>query len=118
MSGFIKTKKKTKTMEKLEKEVFNYLLKVSKHIYKSDDKWMKLFVDGEKVTILRKSWYKNYTLETLDFKSIVNRYKENAKCVISHNLFLTPRNYKIKYSSVKQNKWSDKEINDILESIK
>ena len=104
-------------MEKFENQVFEYLKKVSKHLYQDESgNYMKIIVDRENVKILKQIRGK-YELKDYIYKSTSNSYKENAKCVISHDLFLIPKYRGIKYHSVRQNKWRKSEIENILTSI-
>ena len=99
-------------MEKFKKQVLEYLTKVSEHLYQDESgNYMKIIVDGEKVKLLKKIRGK-YELRNYNYESTAN-----AKCVISHDLFLIPRYRGVKYHSVRQNKWRKSEIENILTSI-
>ena len=100
-------------MEKFENQVFEYLKKVSNHLYKNEnDRWMKLIIEDEKVKVLKYKGSEKYQLVELNWKDTTKWYKGNAKCVISNRLFLGQ-----KYRSVRQNKWSNSEIENILKEI-
>lgn len=104
-------------MEKFKKQVLEYLTKVSEHLYQDESgNYMKIIVDGEKVKLLKKIRGK-YELRNYNYESTANNYKGNAKCVISHDLFLIPKNRGVKYHSVRQNKFRKQEIEKILKSL-
>ena len=100
-------------MEKFENQVLEYLKKVSNHLYKNEnDRWMKLIIEDEKVKILKYKGSEKYQLVDLNWQDTAKWYKGNTKCVISHQLFLNK-----KYRSIRQNKWSNSEIENILKEI-
>ena len=99
-------------MEKFENQVFEYLKKVSKHLYQDDNnRWMKIIIEDEKVKILKYKGYK-YQLVEVNWKDTAKWSKGNAKCMMSLKLFLNQ-----KYYSVRQNKWRKSEIENIMENI-
>ena len=120
-----------KTTEQIKQEIVNYLTKTSQHTFikpKSTFKWktegscyeydyndftyFKVIKIGEEFYQLEKS-SSNYKLSKIDIDNYIKYWGNNAKCVISNNLFLDK-----KMKSVKSNKYHLEQIKEILESIK
>jgi len=108
-------------MKNYQKQVEDYLDKVSNHTFKGmdghyKDRYKKVIkVDGEYKILSWSAHMKDYVLEDIYHKRTVKFYGENAKCVISHRIFLQP--FGRKWVSVRQNKYVVEEVNGILEKI-
>lgn len=116
-----------KTTEQIKQEIFNYLTKTSIHTFvkpKSNYKWSQTGSQYEydyneftyfKIIKNEDEFFKleNDKLTKIDIDNYIKYYGNNAKCVLSHNLFLDK-----KMKSVKSNKYHLGEIKNILESIK
>ncbi len=105
-------------MKNFKEEVQDYLTKVSGHTYKCEktDKYMKVIAGGDKFKVLK--WSNNkYVLQDINYERTVDNYQGNAKCVISHQLFLNPQYYGVKYSGIRQTKYVKAEIADILKGL-
>lgn len=124
-----------KTTEQIKQEIVNYLTKTSIHTFvkpKSTFKWGDSKTPGYyeydyneftyfKVIKIEEDFYylekqnsnSKYKLNKIDIDIYIKYYGNNAKCVISNNLFLDK-----KMKSVKSNKYHLEEIKNILESIK
>jgi hypothetical protein len=121
-----------KNAEQIKQEIVNYLTKTSQHTFvkpKATFKWsaegsyheydyneftyFKVIKINEDFFQLEKIGSSNYKLSKIDIDSYIKYYNNNAKCVISNNLFLEK-----KMKSVKSNKYHLEEIKNILESIK
>jgi hypothetical protein len=120
-----------KTKEQIKQEIVNYLTKTSEHTFikpKATTKWIKegvyceydynefsyfkvMVQDGE-FFYLEKRDRNDYKLYPINIDSSINYYGNNAKCVISHNLFLDK-----KMKSVKSNSYHLGEIEKIMEGI-
>ena len=117
-----------KTVEQNKQEVINYLTKTSIHTFlkpKATFKWgdmnkpghyeydyedstyFKVFNEGEKWFYIEDGKIKN-----LDIEHYLKYYDSNAKCVISNFLFLNK-----KMKSVRNNKFIQSKINDVLKNI-
>ncbi len=120
-----------KTVEQIKQEIVNYLTKTSIHTFikpKATFKWktegsyyeydyndftyFKVIKNEDEFFQLEKNG-NNYKLSKIDVDTYIKYYGNNAKCVISNNLFLDK-----KMKSVKSNKYHLEEIKNILESIK
>jgi hypothetical protein len=121
-----------KTQEQIKQDIVSYLTKTSAHTFikpKATTKWIKEGVyyeydyndftyfkivvkDGE-FYYLEKRDGNDYKLYPINIDSSITYYGNNAKCVISHNLFLGK-----KMKSVRSNKYHLGEVEKILESIK
>ena len=97
-------------MEKnYKQEVMNYLTKTTSHVFqKKDGTYLKVIIDNETVKVLEGT-----KVTTLDVDWYVKNYKENAKNVITHRLFLNKE-----VRSVKQTKYIKDEISEILKNTK
>jgi predicted GH43/DUF377 family glycosyl hydrolase len=116
-----------KTTEQIKQEIVNYLTKTSQHTFvkpKSTYKWSQTGPQYEydyneftyfKVIKIEDEFFKleNNKLTKIDIDYYIKYYGNNAKCVLTHNLFLDK-----KMKSVKSNKYHLGEIKNILESIK
>ena len=116
-----------KTTEQIKQEIVNYLTKTSQHTFvapKVTFKWSQTGYQYEydyenftyfKVIKNEDEFFRleNSKLTKIDIDTYIKYYGNNAKCVLSQNLFL----YK-KMKSVKSNKYHLGEIKNILESIK
>jgi hypothetical protein len=126
-----------KTTEQIKQEIVNYLTKTSTHtfinpkaIFKygnsetpgyyeydyNDFTYFKVVIKGDDFFYLEKNERGNYKLYEININkeyNYINCYGNNAKCVISHNLFLGK-----KMKSVKSNRYHLGEINKIIEAIK
>jgi hypothetical protein len=125
-----------KTTEQIKQEIVNYLTKTSIHTFvvpKATYKWSQIGSQYEydyedftyfKVIKAEDEFFRlentsgqntptTYKLTKIDIDSYIKYYGNNAKCVLSQNLFL----YK-KMKSVKSNKYHLGEIKNILENIK
>jgi hypothetical protein len=116
-----------KTTEQIKQEIVNYLTKTSQHTFvkpKSIYKWSQTGSQYEydykdftyfKVIKNEDEFFRleNNKLTKIDIDYYIKYYVNNAKCVISNNLFLDK-----KMKSVKSNKYHLEEIKNILESIK
>jgi hypothetical protein len=123
-----------KTTEQIKQEIVNYLTKTSQHTFvkpKATFKWgdsktpgyyeydykdftyFKVIKKEDEFFQLEKSGSSNYKLSKIDIDTYIKYYGNNAKCVLSNNLFLDK-----KMKSVKSNKYHLEEIKNILESIK
>jgi len=123
-----------KTTEQIKQEIVNYLTKTSIHTFvkpKATFKWgdsktpgyyeydyneftyFKVIKKEDEFFQLEKSGSSNYKLSKIDIDTYIKYYGNNAKCVLSNNLFLDK-----KMKSVKSNKYHLEEIKNILESIK
>lgn len=120
-----------KTQEQIKQEIVSYLTKTAGHTFikpKATFKWEKdqsyyeydyneftyfkvLVKDGE-FFYLEKNGSGNYRMSKIDIDYYIKYYGNNAKCVISNNLFLGK-----KMKSVKSNKYHLGEINKIMEEI-
>lgn len=125
-----------KTTEQIKQEIVNYLTKTSIHTFvkpKSNYKWSQTGSQYEydyneftyfKVIKVEDEFFKlensngqntptTYKLTKIDINNYISYYGNNAKCVLSQNLFLDK-----KMKSVKSNKYHLEEIRNIVESIK
>jgi hypothetical protein len=101
-----------KTTEQIKQQIFNYLNKTSQHTFmKPDSNGFTYF----KVIKIEDEFFKleNGNLTKINIDNYIKYYSNDAKCVISHNLFLNK-----KMKSVKSNKYHLGEIEDILKGIK
>jgi hypothetical protein len=121
-----------KTQEQIKQDIVSYLTKTSAHTFinpKATTKWIKQGVyyeydynefsyfkvmvkDGE-FYYLEKRDRNDYKLYPINIDNYITYYGNNAKCVISHKLFLGK-----KMKSVKSNGYHLGEINKIVEEIK
>jgi hypothetical protein len=113
-----------KTTEQIKQEIVNYLTKTSIHTFvkpKANYKWVQTGSQYEydyneftyfKVIKIEDEFFKleNDKLTKIDIDNYIRYYGNNAKCVLSHNLFLDK-----KMKSVKSNKYHLGEIKNILE---
>lgn len=90
-----------KTLEQHSTEVFNYLNQVSNHLYMNSDKTAFFRVEKRGEAYYEIHGDKEYVINV---DSYINSYKENAKNVIKHRLFLDKN-----YVSVKR-KLLDKKV--------
>jgi hypothetical protein len=106
-------------MEKFEKEVQDYLTKVSQHTYKSGDRYMKVFSNGKKFMVFEWSnYHRKYVVREIKTDWIVKHYKGNAKCMLSHQLFLNkPTISGPKYMAVRQTKFVKGEIDKVMKEL-
>lgn len=102
-------------MENHKNQVMDYLTKTSKHTFTKTDlsdptkfTYFKVFINDSVITVLE-----NNKIRTIDVDWYVRYYKENAKNVITHSLFLNK-----KMKSVKTTKFVKSQIEDILQNIK
>jgi hypothetical protein len=116
-----------KTTEQIKQEIVNYLTKTSIHTFvkpKATFKWSQTGSQYEydyneftyfKVIKNEDEFFKleNNKLTKIDIDNYIKYYGNNAKCVLSQNLFLDK-----KMKSVKSNKYHLGEVSNILESIK
>ncbi len=116
-----------KTTEQIKQEIVNYLTKTSQHTFvkpKATYKWSQTGSQYEydyneftyfKVIKNEDEFFRleNNKLTKIDIDHYIKYYGNNAKCVLSNNLFLDK-----KMKSVKSNKYHLEEIKNILESIK
>jgi len=116
-----------KTTEQIKQEIVNYLTKTSQHTFvkpKATYKWSQTGSQYEydyedftyfKVIKNEDEFFRleNNKLTKIDIDNYIKYYGNNAKCVLSQNLFLDK-----KMKSVKSNKYHLEEIKNILESIK
>jgi len=124
-----------KTTEQIKSEIVNYLTKTSIHTFakpKSTYKYgkegsyyeydyenftyFKVFKKDEDFYVLENSNGQNtpttYKLRKIDIDYYITYYGNNAKCVISNNLFLDK-----KMKSTKKNKYVMSEIDEITKNI-
>ena len=122
-----------KTQEQIKQEIVNYLTKTSQHTFIKPKVTFKWKTEGSyheydyndftyfKVIKIEEDFYylekqngtSNYKLNKIDIDYYIKYWGNNAKCVISNNLFLDK-----KMKSVKSNKYHLEKIKEILESIK
>ena len=116
-----------KTTEQIKQEIVNYLTKTSIHTfvkpkatYKRSQTGSQYEYDYEDFTYFKvikneDEFFRleNNKLTKIDIDHYIKYYGNNAKCVLSQNLFLDK-----KMKSVKSNKYHLGEIKNILESIK
>lgn len=118
-----------KTTEQIKQEIVNYLTKTSQHTFvkpKATFKWGDSKTPGYYEYDYNEFTYfkviknedeflqlENNKLTKINIDTYIKYYGNNAKCVISNNLFLDK-----KMKSVKSNKHHLEEIKNILESIK
>jgi hypothetical protein len=116
-----------KTTEQIKQEIVNYLTKTSIHTFvkpKATYKWSQTGSQYEydyedftyfKVIKVEDEFFKleNDKLTKIEIDHYTKYYGNNAKCVLSNNLFLDK-----KMKSVKSNKYHLGEIKNILENIK
>ena len=125
-----------KNVEQIKQEIVNYLTKTSIHTFvkpKANYKWSQTGSQYEydyteftyfKVIKVEDEFFKlensngqntptTYKLTKIEIDHYIKYYGNNAKCVLSNNLFLDK-----KMKSVKSNKYHLGEIKNILESIK
>ena len=125
-----------KTTEQIKQEIVNYLTKTSIHTFvapKVTFKWSQTGYQYEydyenftyfKVIKVEDEFFKlensngqntptSYKLTKIDINNYISYYGNNAKCVLSNNLFLDK-----KMKSVKSNKYHLEVIKNILENIK
>ena len=116
-----------KTTEQIKQEIVNYLTKTSIHTfvkpkatYKRSQTGSQYEYDYEdftyfKVIKVEDEFFKleNDKLTKIEIAHYIKYYGNNAKCVLSNNLFLDK-----KMKSVKSNKYHLGEIKNILENIK
>jgi len=116
-----------KTTEQIKQEIVNYLTKTSQHTFvkpKATYKWSQTGSQYEhdyneftyfKVIKVEDEFFKleNDKLTKIEIAHYIKYYGNNAKCVLSNNLFLDK-----KMNSVKSNKYHLGEIKNILENIK
>lgn len=122
-----------KNAEQIKQEIVNYLTKTSQHTFvkpKSTYKWSNeggyheydynevtyfkvIKIEEEFYYLEKQNSNSKYKLNKIDIDSYIKYWNNNAKCVISNNLFLDK-----KMKSVKSNKYHLEEIKNILESIK
>lgn len=120
-----------KTQEQIKQEIVNYLTKTSIHTFIKPKATYKYSQTGSqyeydyneftyfKVIKIEDEFFQleksgnNYKLSKIDIDTYIKYYNNNAKCVISNNLFLDK-----KMKSVKSNKYHLGEIKNILDSIK
>ncbi len=120
-----------KTQEQIKQEIVNYLTKTSAHTFikpKSTFKWAKegsyyeydyneftyfkiMIKDGEFYS-LEKSGTQGYRVSKIDIDNYIKYWGNNAKCVLSNNLFLNK-----KMKSVKSNTYHLGEIERIVNEI-
>jgi hypothetical protein len=111
-----------KTTEQIKQEIVNYLTKTSQHTFvkpKATYNWTQRENEYDyneftyfKVIKIEDEFFKleNDKLTKIDIDNYIRYYGNNAKCVLSHNLFLDK-----KMKSVKSNKYHLGEIKNILE---
>jgi hypothetical protein len=123
-----------KTKEQIKQDIVSYLTKTSAHTYikpsakfkygnsetpgyyeydYNDFTYFKMLVKDGEFYYLEKMNGNDYKLYPINIDNSITYYGKNAKCVISHNLFLGK-----KMKSVKSNKYHLEEINKIIEAIK
>lgn len=120
-----------KTQEQIKQEIVNYLTKTSIHTFikpKATFKWDKensrYEYDYNEFTYFKviksdDSFFQlenngsSYKLTKIDIDTYIKYYGNNAKCVISNNLFLDK-----KMKSVKSNKYHLGEVKKALDGIK
>jgi hypothetical protein len=122
-----------KTQEQIKQEIVNYLTKTAAHTFikpKSTFKWgdsktpgyyeydyddftyFKIIIKEGEFYSLEKSGTQGYRVSKIDIDNYIKYWGNNAKCVISHNLFLDK-----KMKSVKSNSYHLGEIEKIMEGI-
>lgn len=122
-----------KTQEQIKQEIVKYLTKTSQHTFIKPKVTFKWKTEGScyeydyndftyfKVIKIEEDFYylekqngtSNYKLSKIDIDYYIKYWGNNAKCVISNNLFLDK-----KMKSVKNNKYHLEQIKLVLESIK
>lgn len=118
-----------KTQEQIKQEIVNYLTKTSGHTFikpKSTFKWGNYNTPGYyeydyedftyfKVIQKEGDFYclEGGRLSKIDIDSKIKYWGNNAKCVLSHSLFIDK-----KMKSVRSNKYHLGEIGKIVESIR
>jgi hypothetical protein len=123
-----------KTQEQIKQEIVSYLMKTSAHTFikpKANFKWgdfkspgyyeydyddftyFKIMVKEGGFYSLENSGALGYKVSKIDIDTYIKYWGNNAKCVISNNLFLDK-----KMKSVKSNKYHLDEIGKIMESVK
>jgi hypothetical protein len=114
-----------KTTEQIKQEIVNYLTKTSQHTFvkpKVTYNWTQRENEYDyndftyfKVIKIEDDFFKlcgnqkSYNLTKIDIDNYIRYYGNNAKCVLSHNLFLDK-----KMKSVKSNKYHLGEINKLI----
>ena len=125
-----------KTKEEIKQEIVRYLTKTSEHTfikpkstfkyYESGGKWehdwtqftyFKVIKIGGDFFYLENNNGQNtpttYKLWKVDIDSKINSYDQNAKCVISHGLFLGKG-----MRSIRSSKFRQREIQKIISELK
>jgi hypothetical protein len=102
-----------KTNEQIKTEVLNYLNKSSKHLFTIGDVEHKVIVEGDFYIIITGN---NVSIKNID--NMIGYYVSNTKCVIKHQLFLTPRYYNQEIKTIKYYKESKLLTQKIQDSIK
>jgi hypothetical protein len=102
-----------KTKEQIKTEVLNYLNKSSKHLFTIGDVEHKVLVEGDFYIRITGN---DVSVNSIDF--YINHWDSNAKNVIKHQLFLTPRYPKMEIKTIKYYKESKLLTQKIQDSIK
>ena len=102
-----------KTKEQIKTEVMNYLEKTTKHLFLISGSEHRIILHGDYVIRVTGE---DVSVQSIDY--IINCYVSNAKCVIKHSLFLTPRYYNREIKSIPYYKAAKEFTNKIIESIK
>ena len=123
-----------KTQEQIKQEMVSYLTKTSTHTFikpsakfkfgnsetpgyyeydYNEFSYFKVMVKDGEFYYLEKRDRNDYKLYPINIDNSITYYGNNAKCVISHNLFLGK-----KMKSVKSNRYHLGEIDKIIEAIK
>jgi hypothetical protein len=92
-----------KTTEQIKTEVLGYLTKTLNHLFTIGDTEHKVLLEGDFYIVINGS-----NVSVNDINTMIGYYGNNTKCVIKHQLFLTPRYYN------KPIKTIPKEIIDII----
>lgn len=121
-----------KTKEQIKIDVINYLTKTSQHIfikprpkfiwtveksyyeYDYDDfTYMRVFKENGEFFYLEYTIFGYYKVNKINIDLYVERYSNNAKCIISNKLFLDR-----KMKSIKNNRFTRSSIDEIVNKIK
>lgn len=102
-----------KNVEQIKAEVLNYLTKTSNHLFTIGDVEHKILLEGDFYIVINGN---NSYVNNID--NMIGYYGNNTKCVIKHQLFLTPRYYNKPIKTIPNYKLAKEKYNLISESIK
>ena len=102
-----------KNVEQIKAEVLGYLTKTSNHLFTIGDTEHKVLLEGDFYIVTNGS-----NVSVNDINTMIGYYGNNTKCVIKHQLFLTPRYYNKTIKTIPNYKLAKEKYSLISESIK